>query len=153
MIVATPVSPAPIAAVVLTAAGATDGSMVKIDFQSGVYRRAREFFLTGKTVGNATAPGSTKTLTLNYYWSDDELDPTTASTVTVPCANRKTALSAVTLPNSVSATRQWNFSGATALRQQARFLYLSLDMSTLDSGATETVTVNFVPAPSTAVNL
>ncbi len=134
-----------------TGAG-TDIHPVEVDFQN--IGQTAEFLLSAKIVGNATAPGGSRTVTPNLYWSDEKLAlPSDAPTV---LAARKQALSALAIANSVSATRQYQCVASTGLggtnsagvicpfRPLARYLYVTVDKTTEDANAVSTLTLNVV---------
>lgn len=126
----------------------TDASIVSIDLRPIASAPEQGcpldmFLVSMKTVGNATAPGASRTVTPNIYWSGEELaDASTAPTV---LADRKIALTAKTLPNSASATRQWECSSPSLLR--APFLYVSLDHTTVDANCEILVDVSINRIP------
>lgn len=133
--------------VVLDATGYTDTSITKVDCNTILGAVGREFVVSYKVVTNGTAPGSSKTFTPNIYWSDDDLAPEAASITLL--AGRKQALSAVTVANTASVTRYYEYN--TVIRPRARYMLITLDSSALSAGATLTVTMNFVRLASESV--
>lgn len=130
----------------LVAGAATNANGFEINFDG--LGDTREFVLSCKTVGNATAPGAARTIDVNWFWSDEKIAIADVATV---LANRKSAdttnaagagalgNAAIPLPNSASATRYWQLSAA--IRPQARYLYVNVDKTTEDAGAITTLTV------------
>ena len=108
----------------------TDGNIIRVDLGSRILTSA-EFNIILKTVTDASvSPGTSKTVTVNRYWSDEEL-PATAATLT-QLAHRKTAATASALTNTVSTTQY--FEAVSAIRSRARYLYLSVDVTTTLGG-------------------
>ncbi len=93
-----------------------------------------QFTVTGKTVTeHDTAPGGSKTLTVNLYWSDEALILTGAPTI---LANRKAASSALTITNAIDTTQHWAV--LSAFTPAARYCYITLTWSALTAGASFT---------------
>lgn len=136
------------AAFKFTASGSETG-YTKVDMAA--FSVAREIHLTGKTVTNSVAPGSSKTLTVYYYWSDEDLTPGAAAAAIL--ADRKTSLTAKTIGNNASETLQWRFTGATPLRVEARFLYISYALTALAASAELTGAINVAVVPSAATDV
>jgi hypothetical protein len=138
-------------AVALTAGAVTDGNPVEVDF--GAQGLTREFVFALKVVENSTAPGSARTITLNYYFSNDKIAaPLVGSTINTALSGRKTAATAVTRSTSASSTT--NFSIVTTpVRPLARYMYVTLTKTTEDSGSIPTVTLTLQRVPSTVNGL
>lgn len=135
-----------LSATIVGAAGAgTDAGMVEVDMSS--LSLDREFLLVGKTVGNTTAPGSAKTVTLNYYFSDEKIDSFASAAATI-LADRKVSSSAKTLTNSASITQMWAFTGI--IRPLGRWMYVSFDNDDTDADSSVAITVSVSRVPSTA---
>lgn len=85
-----------LSAVVLADGALVDANLTKVDM--GGYPLNREFALSGKIVPNTTAPGASKALTLNWYWSDDDI-ATPATNVPLLLPYRKFTTGPILLPN------------------------------------------------------
>jgi len=136
------------ASFLFTATGA-DVGYVKVDMAG--FSVAREIHLTGKTVTNTTPPGSSKTLTVSYAWSDEDFTPAAAAATLL--ADRKTTLTAKTIGNNASETLQWRFTGATPLRVEARYLLVYYNLTALAASATLTGAINVAVVPSAAADV
>jgi hypothetical protein len=105
----------------------------------------REHNLVVKATGNGTADGGSKTVTMNIYFSDVLItDPADVPTV---LAGRKTAATAITLPNSTE-TEPFYYDIVFAfgtIKSKARYAYFSFNASaSLAAGATVALDVNMV---------
>lgn len=134
----------PISAQAVTAAGGTDLFDTEVDLGELLPKipHGSRLTLSTKVVTGATAPGSSKTIKVNVYWSDVQITATDAATV---LADRKTASSAITLPNSTAATQY--ALAHDSFQAKARFMYLTVDQDAMESGATLTLDVmlNLIP--------
>jgi hypothetical protein len=93
-----------------------------------------QFVVSGKTVTeHDTAPGGSKTLTVNLYWSDEVLVLTGVATI---LADRKAASSAKAITNAIDTTQHWGF--LAAFTPPARYCYVTFTWSALDAGASFT---------------
>lgn len=122
-------------AVALAADAGTDINVVEVDFSN---LQGREFMLSFKTVGNATAPGSARTITPQLYWSDERISEPQTNVPTL-LANRTAALNALALVDAASTTRYYEGSNGI-FRPKAQYLYVALDKTTEDTGAITTLT-------------
>ena len=141
----------PIVKAIIGPVTATEGSETghtKINLDN--YRAGREFILTGRSVTNGTAPGSSKTITLKYYWSD--VDFTAGSAAATVLADRVTSLTAKTLTDAADTTQDWQFT-ASPVRMLAPYCMVTYTVSSLATNADITLTVNHVVVPSTYVDL
>jgi hypothetical protein len=120
---------------ILLEAGGTDQNITEVDF--GEVRDAgHSISLSAKLVTNGTAPGTTKTVTVQQYWSDEKITPANAPTELLA---RKVAGTALAVPNSANATRYFEIQAE--VNPKARFLYLSTDWTALAAGAEIAATV------------
>lgn len=126
-------------AVTLAAAGATDGQITEIPIGE-VTAPEVNYVLTAKAVTNGTAPGVSKTITVNSYLSDEKISP--SSNVPTVLANRKTAHTALAVQNAANDTRQYEVVGLQRIKSQ--YLYISVDHTALAAGAAITFTLNLV---------
>lgn len=111
-----------------------------------------DYNLVLKVVGNATAPGTSKTITVHLYFSDVQL--AAAGDALTSLAGRKTSATAVTLANSANLTAYHDivFSFGT-IKPKARYIYVSLSGLQLDSGATVDATLSLVRQPGTRTDI
>lgn len=127
-------------AVVLTAGAQTDNNITILDFDK--IGTTAEFILSAKTLGNSVQPGTPRTVTVNYYWADE--DPTGAVAADLASGGkhflRKTATTAIALINAASKTT-YAQCNTTPIRPQARFMIVSIDKTTEDANALTTLTV------------
>ena len=127
---------------VATYSTAADSSPCFLDFGTlrdfaDVREVAKQYSVSAKTVTeHDTAPGGSKTLTLNLYWSDEKLSLTGVATL---LADRKVASAAKTLTNAVDTTQHWGM--VAAFTPAARFCYVTLTWTALDAGGSFTTTV------------
>lgn len=95
--------------------------------------RTEQYTLSLKTVTeHGTAPGGSKTVKVNRYWSDELV----ALPVATLLAARKTAGGALTLTNAIDTTQY--FEACAAFGVNARYLYLTFDVTAMDAGASFT---------------
>ena len=132
-------------AVVLAAATVvTKGNLVKVDMSSRV-RTSAEFNIILKTVTDAsTAPGSSKTVQVHYFWSDVDLDTLADATVILQLADRRVDLTAEALTNSVATTQY--FESGSEVRAKAKFLYLAITTTSNTGAVTITTELRRVPS-------
>lgn len=146
--------------VALAAGVVTDGNITEVDMsRQGL---DREFIITGKVVENATAPGAARTITVNYWWSDERVALTTAGLLSlaarkqgfVGATGSQVALLPATQPmlriSTASVTNYYNVS-TTILRPLAGYLYISITKTTEDANSIPTLTLKMARLPS--VNL
>lgn len=135
--------------VALTAGAVTDGNAVEVDL--GGTGLTREFVLSLVVTENATAPGGSRTITPNYYFSDTKLPSDfTGTSVNTTLNGRKTALSAITRINTASSVTHFSLV-TTPIRPLARYLYVTLTKTTEDAGSIPTVTLRLQRVPSTSL--
>ena len=103
--------------------------------------------VNAKIVTGATAPGTTKTLTLVWFWSDV---PVASASVKAQLAARKASADAITLDNNTATTLFYDAAGPIAV--ESRYLYLGVTQDALDTGATLALTTylsaTFEPVPA-----
>jgi hypothetical protein len=134
----------------LSASVAADDNAVEVDFQR--YGQTREFLFSAKTQTHAsTAPGSSKTFAINYFWSDTQLTAAELIDAAVFTTNgklidRRVQISAQTIGNVADNVQEWEI-GTTPLRPLARFMYVCLQNSAMD--APVLFTLNLVKLRST----
>lgn len=122
-------------ATLLDATAKTDGvPTCFVIGESGV----RKFIVSTKVETGATAPGTSKTVTVNLYWANEYVPEANAAAQLV---KRKTALTPIALPNSANTIQHDKISGDTPVTVEARFLYLTVDQTVLATGATVGLTV------------
>jgi hypothetical protein len=125
----------------LTNWGTASGTPVVFDLSNLI---GREHNLVLRATGNGTADGGSKTVTVNVYFSDVLH---TASDVPTKLAGRKTAATALTMPNTTSTLeRAYDvvFSFGT-IKSKARYIYVSFDASaSLAAGATLAISIDVV---------
>lgn len=111
-----------------------------------------EYNLVLKVVGNATAPGTSKTVTVHLYFSDVRLSA--AGDALTSLAGRKTSATAITLANSANLTAYHDvvFSFGT-IKPKAKYIYVSLSGLQLDSGASVVATLALVRQPAGRDNI
>jgi len=132
----------------LTAGVVTEGNLTLVDL--GASAITREFSASLRVVENATAPGGSRTITVNYYWSDYDLTSVATDAERIlQLVDRKNNFTAVTRRNTASSTRYFSLVSATTnaglyLRPLARYLYISITKTTEDSGSIPTATLNLV---------
>jgi hypothetical protein len=151
----------PILGPVALTAGAvsTEGNVTEVDLsRQGL---SREFIISAKITENTTAPGSARTVTLHWYWSDERIAGPTITILAARLLARKdnttpTALhgvsTAMTRSTAASETKYFTVS-TTVLRPIAKYLYLTVTKTTEDSGSIPTLTVFLTRVPSTAIEL
>jgi hypothetical protein len=127
---------------VLLADGAlSDANMTEIDMSA--HSITREFVLTGKIVPNTTAPGASKSLALNWYWSDYQI--TTPSTnVPLLLPMRKFTTGPIALPNLTLANNG---------ERRVRFHPCEVLSVLTTTASTTTATLTFPPGYNPKLNV
>lgn len=87
-----------LSAVTLADGALSDANITQVDFNS--LPVCREFVLSARITPNTTAPGATKWIAINWYWSDENI---ATSSVTALLAARKHTSGPMVLPNSTLA--------------------------------------------------
>lgn len=138
----------------LAAGVVTEGNLRRVDLNSAGLNR--EFCADLVVLENATAPGAARTITINYYWSNVNLDGVASDAERIlQLAGRKNNFTAITRISTASSTRYFSLTSATTgaglyLRPLGRYLYVSVTKTTEDSGSIPTITLNLVRVPAVA---
>lgn len=119
-------------------AAGTDAHKVEVPIGE-ITTKDVEYVLSAKAVTNGTAPGASKTITVNSYLSDEQVALADVPTV---LANRKTAHTALALPDAANATRQYGVADPAKIK--SKYLYITVDNTVLAVGAQVTFTLNLV---------
>ena len=136
-------------ALALTAGAVTDGNQTQVDF-GALGGAGREFTFGAKITENAVAAGGGRTVTLNYYWSEDNLASLASDAVRLArVVASKTSVTAFARSTSASVTKQF-IGPTTPFRPLARYMIITLDKTTEDSGSVPTITLNLIRVPTTA---
>lgn len=135
--------------VTLATGAVTDGSQTSahvlgpVDFNT--IGETREFIITAKFKGNATAPGASRTVGFSVMWCEEKI--TAQQVIDELLANRAPVSFSVNLRNAVNfisrAPLLFNDVSAGSeletLRPKARYLYLAYFKTTEDGGAVTTL--------------
>lgn len=117
----------------LLAVGGGTNSMLEVDFGE-ILDIIEQFQITARTLtDDDTAPGSSKTILLDIYWSDEKI-ATPANAVT-ECAARKTAGAAKTLTNATSTAQEWEL--VSSMVPLARYAYIALTWTAFAANSDE----------------
>lgn len=129
---------------ILTASGVgstgatSDAGCVRVDLGEKVL--APRFSLAVKVTNSATAPGTSKSVTIFYAWSPELLTNLTSTGAPLELSGGELSL-ATTLRNTGAAVTR-NMSANLEVR--ARYLYVWYDISALDVSATVSISVQLV---------
>lgn len=128
-------------AVLLADGALADANMTEIDMSA--HSLSREFVLTGKIVPNTTAPGASKSLALNWYWSDYQIT-TPATNVPLLLSMRKFTTGPIALPNLTLAQNG---------ERRTRFHPCEFLSVLTTTGSTTTATLTFPPGYNPKLNV
>lgn len=132
---------APINLITASAVGSTsttsNAGCVKLELSNK--QAVPRFTLQAKVTNSATAPGATKTVTVYYAFSGDDITDVSATGAPLQFeGNAETAL-AVALQNTVSVVQR-HITAPIEIR--GRYLYVWYDITALGTGATVSITVD-----------
>lgn len=135
----------------VTEYGTAGNTPVLVDL--GSYPGPVDYNLVLKTDGNGTAPGSTKTLTVNVYYSDVRL--ASAGDALTTLAGRKVSATAITLVNSTLDIGYYDVVlSAGTIKPKSRYLYVSVTTNAaLGAGSVLVATLALVRQPASRADI
>lgn len=121
--------------VALPLAGGTNSIVLEVDL-GDCQEILRKLAVSALSItDDDTAPGTSKTFTVNLFWSDEAIAAPLATNVPVICAARTSAGSAKTLTNAINTRQQWDLH--TNIVPAGRFLYIAISNTAFDAGSNE----------------
>jgi hypothetical protein len=116
--------------------GTAASTPVLVDLQA--YPNPVEYNLVAKFVANGTAPGTTKTVTVNVYYSDVVLSA--AGDALTSLSGRKFSATALTIANTASLTSYAKVVlAAGTIKPESRYIYVSVTSNAALAAGAEVV--------------